>query len=48
MRKYWRFGWGEMYRSAVMRAQLKQLQKYVPDIGIADVMRYRKRERELN
>jgi len=48
MRKYWRFGSGEMYRSAVMRAQLKQLQKYVPDIGIADVMRYRKRERELN
>lgn len=37
--RHWRFGTSEMYRSIIMRAQLKKLQKYIPTITIADVSR---------
>ena len=37
--KHWKFGSVEMYKSAVMAAQLKQLQKYVPDIQLSDLKR---------
>jgi 2-hydroxyglutarate dehydrogenase len=37
--KYWRFGSGEVYRSLVVRAQVKKLQKYVPGLQLSDVER---------
>ena len=38
--KYWRYGSVEMYRSFFMAAQVKQLQKYVPEIRLEDITRY--------
>ena len=37
--RHWRFGSSELYRSIVMRAQLKRLQKYIPSITMADISR---------
>ena len=31
------FGLGEMYKSLYVKAQVKELQKYIPDIEVADV-----------
>ena len=38
--RQWRFGSSELYKSVFMRAQLKQLQKYVPSVTMADISRY--------
>lgn len=38
--KHWYFGLGEFFRSAYLRSQVRQLQKYVPDVTIDDVVRY--------
>ena len=37
--RYWKFGAGEMYRRFVLRATLKKLRQYVPEITIADISR---------
>ena len=37
--KYWRYGSVEMYRSLFMAAQVKQLQKYIPEIRPEDISR---------
>lgn len=38
--KYAGFGLGEMLRSAFISLQLKELQKYIPNIGLSDISRY--------
>ena len=40
MLKYWKFGVKETYRASLLRAQVKILQKYVPDIKLSDIERY--------
>jgi hypothetical protein len=37
--QYLGFGVGEMYRSLILRAQVKQLQKFVPSLHVRDVIR---------
>eukprot|EP00794_Sanderia_malayensis_P020296 gene20297-22283_t len=37
--KHWKFGAEEFYRSLDLRAQVKLLQKYIPDIHAEDVLR---------
>lgn len=37
--KYAVFGIGEIYRSANIRAQIQQLQKYIPELEFSDVVR---------
>ncbi len=37
--KYFKFGLGEMVRSAIPNLQFSVLQEYVPDIGPSDVTR---------
>ena len=37
--KYWRFGSREIYESFVLSAQIKKLQRYIPDITLADIER---------
>ncbi len=37
--KHATFGLGEMYRSAVLGAQVRQLQKFVPSLRVEDVVR---------
>ena len=37
--KYAVFGMGEMLRSAFIQLQLKELQKYIPEVGSADISR---------
>ena len=34
-----RFGLGEMYRGVFIGAQVKLLQRYIPEISLSDVMR---------
>jgi 2-hydroxyglutarate dehydrogenase len=38
-RKHWYYGLKEFYQSLFLRAQVHQLQKYVPDVTIDDVIR---------
>ena len=37
--RYWRTGLGEMYRSLIKRAMVKELQKLVPDVTSRDLVR---------
>ncbi|XP_066281978.1 L-2-hydroxyglutarate dehydrogenase, mitochondrial-like isoform X1 [Branchiostoma lanceolatum] len=37
--KHWQFGVGELYRGFNMAAQVKQLQRYVPELRVQDVTR---------
>lgn len=37
--KYAAFGMGEMLRSAFIRLQLKELQKYIAEVGSGDISR---------
>lgn len=39
MAKYWRLGASEVLRSAVLAGQVKELQRYVPDLKLCDVKR---------
>lgn len=39
MRKHWRFGAGEFYRSIALAAQVKQLQRYIPELQVEHVVR---------
>lgn len=39
MMKYTVYGMGEMYRSINIRAQVKLLQRFVPELKFEDVMR---------
>jgi len=39
-RKYAGFGMGEILRSAFTNLQLRELQKYIPNIGPSDISRY--------
>ena len=38
--KYWQFGAAEVFRGAVMAAQVKKLQMYVPELRLCDITRY--------
>lgn len=38
-KRYVRFGMGEMWRNAYIPSQIKQLQRYIPDIAASDVER---------
>ena len=38
MRRHWRAGVGELYRSAVKRAFVSELQRYVPELAVDDVV----------
>ncbi len=38
MRRHWRAGAGELYRSAVKRAFVSELQRYVPELAVDDVV----------
>ncbi len=39
IRKNWRFGSSEMYKSIIIKAQVKHLQKFIPSITAADISR---------
>jgi len=39
MMKYWQFGFGEVVRSLSLSQQVHQLQRYVPELKVEDVMR---------
>jgi len=36
------YGLSEMYRACFLSAQVKQLQKFIPEVTVHDVLRYRK------
>jgi L-2-hydroxyglutarate oxidase LhgO len=38
MRRHWKAGAGELYRSAVKRAFMSELQRYVPELAVADAL----------
>jgi L-2-hydroxyglutarate oxidase LhgO len=38
MRRHWRAGVGELYRSARKRAFISELQRYVPELEVQDVV----------
>jgi L-2-hydroxyglutarate oxidase LhgO len=38
MRRHWRVGAGELYRSVVKRAFVSELQRYVPELAVNDVI----------
>jgi hypothetical protein len=40
-RKYIMFGTSEMVKSIFIRLQLKELQKYIPEVTAADIQRYK-------
>lgn len=40
MMKYMRYGTQEMFRSLWINAQVKQLQRFVPELSLKDVTRY--------
>ena len=39
MMKYWQFGVGEVVRSLSLTQQVRQLQRYVPELKVEDVTR---------
>lgn len=39
MGKYFTFGMKEMYRGIFISAQVKQLQRFLPELSVSDVLR---------